>query len=281
MPISDFSTYKTLRDDAQQICLPKNMNGAQYATSGAWSHTWNINAFGGSTPSTAVAPDNTTTGAILPSYFGLLDQPAATRRISTFGCNSGGIQAVTPGACMLIDYLSINGGMSANVAGTLTTNLPTAALTRNTDGIGVKMALIVYNQIGSTAGGATVSYDNESGSTKTSPTFVVGGTGRREQGAFINIPITDGDLGVTKINSITMPNTGTAGNFGLVLYRPIAVVPNNLSGGRGKQSVWDMMFHAGHFPEWPNDSCMGVLFSNPSVINIGAQIYLRLIEDDV
>lgn len=281
MPISDFSAYKTLRDDAQQICYQKTMNSGQYATSGAWSDPWNLPSFSGSTPSTAVAPDNTTTGALLPSYFGLLDQPAATRRISTFGCSAGGIQAVVPGACMLIDRLSHNGGITANVAGTITTNLPTAALTRNTDGIGVKMALVVYNQIGSTAGGATVSYDNESGSTKTSPLFLVGGTGRREQGAFINIPITDGDLGVTKINSITMPNTGTAGNFGLLLYRPIAVVPNNFAGARGKQFVWDMMFNAGHFPVWPNDACMGVLFTNPSAANVFAQVTIRLIEDDV
>lgn len=280
MPISDFSTYKTLRDNAQQIIYQKTMNSGQYTTSGAWSDSWNLGSFGGSTPSTAVAPNNTTAGALLPSYFGLLDQPAATRRIATFGCTAGGFQAVVPGACMLIDRLSHNGGMAANVAGTLTTNLPTAALTRNTDGIGVKMALVVYIQIGATAGGATVSYDNESGVTKTSPTFVVGGTGRREQGAFINIPITDGDLGATKINSITMPNTGTAGNFGLLLYRPIAVAPNNFAGAKGKQSVWDMMFNAGHFPIWPNDSCMSLIFTNPSAANVGAQVHIRLIEDD-
>jgi len=280
MPISDFSTYKTLRNNAQQIICQKTMYSGQYTTSGAWSDSWVQGAFGGATPSTAVALDNTTTGAILPSYFGLLDQPSATRRISTFGCTAGGVQAVVPGACMLIDRLSHNGGIAANVAGTLTTNLPTAALTRNTDGVGVKMALVIYSQIGSTAGGATVSYDNESGVTKTSPTFVVGGTGRREAGVFINIPITDDDIGVTKINSITMPNTGTAGNFGLVLYRPIAVVPNNFAGAKGKQSVWDMMFNAGHFPVWPNDSCMGLIFTNPSAANVYAQAHIRLIEDD-
>jgi hypothetical protein len=52
----------------------------------------------------------------------------------------------------------------------------------------------------------------------------LGGTGAREVDRFISIGLQEGDTGVKSVESLTMAaTTGTAGNFGVVLVKPLAL----------------------------------------------------------
>lgn len=140
--------------------------------------------------------------------------------------------AKTGGAYYLCDRLIHTGGYSASGAKTITTNLPTPALPRHTDGKGVFAALEIYTQIGTTATSATISYTNTNDvSGRTSPAVVFGGTGFRELGRFIKLPLQSGDLGIKSVESITIGNTATAGSFGLTLYKPLYFMAINNADG--------------------------------------------------
>lgn len=126
---------------------------------------------------------------------------------------------VTPtmGDFTVYDRLYHVGGFS----GTVTTEQAPATgatITRNTSGVGNELFIEIHTQIGASTQVGTVSYKNESGTTKTSKTFNIGGSNLREAGRIIPIPLADGDLGVTDFNSITLGgSTGTAGSFGVFI----------------------------------------------------------------
>ncbi len=169
-------------------------------------------------PTTSVALDKTDNRAIngqVPN--------AGSGRLSILAgrINPSGIGGI---GLLLVDMLNISGGLDATLTTAQTTNLPTAALTRYTSGEGVHAALVVHTIIGTTATTATVSYTNTvptSGRTSTAVAF--GGTGFREAGALIRIPLQAGDTGITSVESVTLAaTTGTIGNFGVVLYKPLA-----------------------------------------------------------
>jgi hypothetical protein len=130
------------------------------------------------------------------------------------------------GGMLLVDLLNVSGGLNATLTTAQTTNLPTAALTRYTNGEGVMAGIVVYTQIGSTATAVTISYTNSAGTSgRTSTATSLGGTGFREVGVLIPIPLQAGDTGVESIESVTVTaTTGTAGNFGVCLFKPLAMI---------------------------------------------------------
>ena len=83
-------------------------------------------ASGGSAPSTAAVPSRTIAGAI-----GQANPNSGKQRWVL----KAGIYQQSPAVLTLCDRLSHQGGLSGTVTTAQTTNLPTAALTRNTDGI--------------------------------------------------------------------------------------------------------------------------------------------------
>lgn len=141
--------------------------------------------------------------------------------------------SVLAGSYTLCDRLSHQGNLNATATTAQTTNLPTAALPRYTDGVGVMMALEIYTQIGATTTSFTVSYTNSDGTSgRTSPPMTIGNTGYREANRFIQIPLASGDKGVRSVESITLAGTtGTAGAMGITLYKPLAMFNINNSDG--------------------------------------------------
>jgi hypothetical protein len=164
-----------------------------------------------------VAPANTTTGAInRETIVGASGYSHVVARTSL----NASASVLTP---ILADMLSHQGGLSGILPTPQTTNLPTAALTRSTSGVGVMAAVEIYTAIGTTQTTATVSYTNQAGTSgRTSQPFLIGGTGYREAGKMIPIMPQDGDTGFRSIESITLlASTLTAGNFGITLFKPI------------------------------------------------------------
>jgi len=136
------------------------------------------------------------------------------------------------GCYIVIDRLSHQGGLNATSITEQTTNLPTAALPRYTDGNGVMMALEIYTQVGATSANIVVNYTNQSGASSTTPTIQIGATGYREAGRVLIPSLAPGDTGVKAVNSVQLTSTtGTAGNFGVVLFKPLFLIPINNTDG--------------------------------------------------
>lgn len=176
-----------------------------------------------STPTTSVVTDKNSLQSISPI-------PAvSTGRLTFLGGRFSCMPTSTTAggaAGIMIDLLNINGGLNATLTTPQTTNLPTAALTRYTSGEGVMAGVVVFSQIGNTITTITISYTNQAGAPgRTSTATQFGQTNYRESNSFIPIPLQAGDTGVRSIESVTvLATTGTAGNFGVCLYKPLAMV---------------------------------------------------------
>jgi hypothetical protein len=173
-------------------------------------------------------------------------------RLSSSGGGGAGI--------ILMDLLVQNGGMDATSIATQTTNLPTAALTRYTNGEGVMGAIIIYAVIGTTATTFTVSYTNQAGvSGRTSTPTQIGAGGFREVMVLLPIPLQASDTGIRSIESVTLAGTtGSVGNFGVCLFKPLAMLSMELTTA---VSVLDMVSTGGvigQFAEINPNACLTI-----------------------
>lgn len=123
---------------------------------------------------------------------------------------------------ILYDRLLQSGGLSGTV--TSSQVLTETALTRNTSGFGNEIWVEIFDQVGTTGTTLTVSYVDASNATRTTPAVVFGGTGNREAQRIIRLPLEAGAVGVKTIKSVTLAGTtGTAGNFGVHVVRPVSI----------------------------------------------------------
>lgn len=184
---------------------------------------------------------------------------AGTGRLSILGArlNPSGASGV---ALIIVDILNMNGGLNATLPTPQTTNLPTAALTRYTDGEGVQVGLICHGNIGGTATTVTIEYTNSAGvGSRTSTAMLFGGSGQSSSGNLTRIPLQAGDTGVRSVQSVTLAaTTGTAGNFGVVLYKPLAFAfANDVEGANVLENVSSGRV-VGQFNEVLDDACLSI-----------------------
>lgn len=208
---------------------------------------WAVAPDAGAAPTTAAAPTRATTGAM-----GQQNATVGQLWLAQVGASLG-----SSGYLMICDRLSHQGGLSGVVATAQTTNLPTSALTRYTSGVGVFASLDIYTQIGTTATTVTCSYTNQDGTgSRTSPATVIGGTAFREAGRSIILPLQEGDTGVRSVESVTVAaTTGTAGAFGVTLWKPLYVMPILSLGSQ--QLLFDgIQSMCGNVPEIVDDACL-------------------------
>ena len=161
----------------------------------------------------------------------------------------------------LADFLVQSGGMSGTVTTEQTTGLPTVALSRYTNGDGVMAALIVYTSLGSTATTATLNYTNQSGSAgRTSQPIVVPASAPAR--VILVFCLQDGDTGVRSVEGLTLAgSTGTAGNFGVLLFKPIAMLGGTCAEGIDRAPTREMLLSGGAIAEILQGACLSALFS--------------------
>lgn len=244
MAIADFASYRAARPYASPWLSKGNLS----TIDGRFYSRWLAGVAAGSAPTTAAATSAATVGAIKGMPTGMatwLRRVVSTR-----------IGAAT---IVVYDRLSHQGGLSGTVTSPQTTNLPTAALTRYTSGVGVMAALEVYTIIGTTATTYSISYTNSAGTAgRTSPLQTVGGTNDRAASLFIPTPLQVGDVGVKSVESVTLTaTTGTAGAFGITLWRPLFSFPvYNACGSPGLELVRHL---GAYFESIQSDACLAVL----------------------
>lgn len=231
-PVLDLSDYVNLvtggnSGTPEQLWWFKDarQNGAAAAApvSGRITSLWQYDGFpsgaSNTAPSTAAVPTNATAGALKQT------SPGGGRTKRLAGYNLGGISAA--GTLVVYDRLSHQGGLSGTSTSAQTTNLPTAALTRYTNGEGVMPWLEIYTAVGTTATTVTISYTDQGGTTgNTSLATVFGSAGFNNINRIIPIPLAAGDYGCRAVASVTvLATTGTAGNFGVTLAKPLFAIP--------------------------------------------------------
>lgn len=214
MALADLDALKTV------ISAPNErvdqLRVSQTTAAGRMMSYWAIANGAGAAPTTAAAPTRSTTGAM-----GQQNGGSGRLILSSVDFNTIGNQYI-----WICDRLSHQGGLSGTVTTAQTTNLATAALTRYTSGVGVFAALEIYSQVGTTGTTVTASYTNQAGTAgQVSLATVFGGTGFREAGRMIILPLVAGDTGVKSVESVTvLASTTTAGNFGVTLFKPLYVI---------------------------------------------------------
>lgn len=218
--------------------------------------SWTAQNLPGVAPTTAAVPTRTTTGAL-----GQVDSSGTQRLV-------GAELNWSSGLIWLVDRLSHQGGLDATVTSAQTTNLPTAALTRYTSGVGVYAALEIYTQIGATSTTVSISYTNTAGTAgQVSPLISFGNGNYREAQRFMIVPLVAGDLGVKSVESVTVTaTTGTAGNFGVTLFKPLypMIVPS-ASSTYPPGTPWNPILSVGwNLPAIANDACLMTLIGPAS-----------------
>lgn len=266
--ISTYADYNTARKNAVQVGMIKTVN---VTPSGILGSNWLSTPLAGSAPTTAATCDNTTTGALNK------DTMAATNSLDMYLCEAHGRgNAGAEINVWIVDRLSHMGGLSGTTTGTITTNLPTAALTRYTSGAGVMAAVEIYTAIGTTATAARISYTNQAGTSgRTSKDIVFGSGSYNGLGRVMIFPLQDGDTGVRSVENITVDaTTGTAGNYGITLFKPLVYLPSAHLASAPYSALFDPLIGGGgQFEKITSGACLGV-FSGGSaasgqVFNLG------------
>lgn len=191
------------------------------------------------------------------------------------------LAVTTPGAMITIcDRVGHQGGLSGTTAGAQTTNLPTAALTRYTSGVGVQVGLEVYTLIGTTGTVATISYTDQSDNTaQVPPAITFGNTGFREASRIMPVPLAPGDTGVKAVASVSLTaSTLTAGNFGVTLYYPLVhIAVDDILAIKGSA---DALHGFGTwFPKIESDACLFMIYHTTGATTGVVQGNLLISED--
>ncbi len=211
MSLADFNTYKSrVAGPYQRI---RTLKSSQTTVAGRFSSFWGIAPGAGATPGAAAVPTNATAGSL-----GQKDSTGVMRLAENFAQMGSG------GYVMICDRLLHQGGSSGIVTTAQTVG---GSITRNTGGVGNFLAAEIYTAVGATATTITASYTNQSGTAaQTTQAVAFGGTGAREVQRFIPLPLAQGDSGVQACASATvLATTGTAGSFGITIWRPLACLP--------------------------------------------------------
>lgn len=207
---------------------------------------------GGEAPTTGAIPDNTTTGALPFTSAGGSRESWLTQAWAT---------GLTGGTLILYDRLFHVGGLSGtSISAQSVQGSPASpALTRNTGGVGNMVFVEIYTAIGSTGRTITMNYtDNGGNSGQTSVATTIGGTNFSEVTRAILLPLASGDIGVQAVNTVTLSaTTGTAGNFGVVIGRPIAYLGIN---GSGAPAWRDYVSGLPGIPRIESAACLSLLW---------------------
>lgn len=256
MPLSDYNAYLAALDENRAADVQMGGANPVLGTANGRLHFAARNFVPSpSIPTTSVALDRTSDLAIGP--LPVID--TGTMHVLGARLNPQDIGGM---AIILADLLVVSGGLSAAVTSAQTTNLPTAALPRYTSGAGVMAGLCIWSAIGATATTATVSYTNQAGATGrvSTPVQIGGNNVANSAGRLIALPLESGDTGVRAVASVTLAaTTGTAGNFGVMLFKPLCMFSvDNFQGAHVLDAVSSGGF-IGALAEVHPDACLSVL----------------------
>lgn len=225
-----------------------------------WYSFWKYDGFpgGGSNPTTVEAPTSATAGAVP------FTAPGGGRQKWLIQAGVMG-QASTNALpfVMLYDRLLHIGGLDGTNIGAQTVG---GSLTRYTTGVGNKIYVEIYTAVGTTARTITATYHNQAGTgSRVTQAVTFGGTAGtvgNDANLFIQLPLQAGDSGVQSVESVTISasTVSAAGNFGVTIVHPLAIMAMPASGT--SPVVSDFTTGPGGVPEILTDACLA--FAGPA-----------------
>lgn len=253
MPITDYSEFKR-RYEAFTRSYGFTKQGTTLVNIlGSYRR---INPFSAAIPSTPASLDHTDSANLLQSpEYKQITNPLYLAEVQLEYVSGAGAAFH-----MLVDRLAEQGGLSGTVTSEQTTNLPLAAPPR-ADTAKTWVGIHIYTAVGNTATTLTVEYTNHLGApNKISQPVVFGGTNNQEANRFIIVPLADGDIGVSTVTGVTLAaSTGTAGNFGVVLFRPLAFTGLLMEQTNKGLGVDKNFLFGGALIEYPNQACLDLI----------------------
>ena len=221
------------------------------------------------TPSSSIGLDNTSLYAI--------NNQSNSLGTGNFFLLGGQIESGGAHTLIVVDLLNISGGLSGIVTTEQTTGLPTAPLTRYTDGKGVFAGLIIWSSPGSTVVTASINYTNQNGiSERISPSasFSSSGGADRAPGRIFLMPFAFEDTGVRSVKSVTLlSSTGSIGNFGVILFKPLSMIALNTGAG-ALDAVSSGGFVGSLSTIFPNACLSGILSPGTGTQSVSGSLFL-------
>lgn len=240
------------------------ISGVPNSTGRSW---WRLDGApsGGAIPTSGAIPDNTTTGGFKQT------DPGGSREkwLLVFS----GVVASGQGLFVLYDRLFHIGGLSGTSTSDQTVQGSPAspALTRNTGGVGNRIAVEIYSGVGTSATTITASYTNEAGTgSRTTVAANFGGSANANNPTrWIELPLQEGDTGVQSVQSVKLnATTGTVGDFGVTIFRPLAFIS---SSGNVRAAFRDFTIGLPNIPKIDTDACLAMysVFANGAAFENG------------
>lgn len=263
MALADFTTLKSKQAAPSQTFDFAKVRGSGGSSTGVtanscWTSVGTPTA--GSTPGASAVCDKSTTGAVPIVNPSAGELRAWIRRISV-----SNNQAITAYGFQICDRLVHMGGLDGQSV--LPQTVSTSALTRSTSGAGVMAAVEIYTAIGTTGQTFTCSYTNQAGTAlRTSQAVDIGTASRNTAGRFLPMSLQAGDTGVRAVSTLTLSGlTGTSGNFGVTLYKPITpIVPVHHMIAGALDPVLD---NGGYAALVDSDACLFFLLYTTGALN--------------
>lgn len=266
MALTDYAQFKTLVTAARRRFMFHKSSLGNNSFLGQVRSFFSEAPLGGTTPTTAVACGRSLAGNLhqIPQPFSVSAELYLAELQAAVRTHPGGVATGqnAQASLLLVDRLSHQGGLSGTVTTEQTTNLPTAALTRYASGEGVMIGLLIYTAVGSTNTTATVRYTNQAGTgSRTTKAVSIGGgtnpTTPRQPRTLIICPLQDGDTGVQSVEGVTLAaTTGTAGNFGVVLFKPLGMFPATTGPSEVSPYKNTMIGGGGGLEKVDSDACL-------------------------
>lgn len=173
-------------------------------------------------------------------------------------------------SAMVIDRLVSVAGLSLMVVGEQTTNMPSVALPRYTDGYGVQMMFENYGGSRATVVTmGTVRYTNSDGvADRISQPIQVGISNQNGESAnVLMIPLQDGDKGVRSIEGVTYTASGGSntipGGIGVTLFKHLANTPVD-TGMQVERAPFRNLLNGGGIIELLPGACLAFLLMGAS-----------------
>jgi hypothetical protein len=204
----------------------------------------------GVAPTTVAAPTRATAGALAQT------DPTGGRQKWLFGAVASNLNS---GTLIIGDRLLHIGGLSGTVTTAQTVAGTMTRYATNGTCPGNWILAEIYTAIGGTGTTITASYTNQAGTAaQATVAATFGGAGFQEKCRTILMPLAAGDTGVQAVASTTvLATTGTAGNFGITVFRPLLILPMGIAAAGGAR---DFIGGLPTMPEILTGACLSMLW---------------------
>ncbi len=268
MALTDYADYLSKVAAAKNLVFLKN----HASEAGVWGSSWRNSPDGGSAPGAAAAPNSSTLGS-------LFSNPRLPRFTNANYISGLELAASSSDTCsvLIADRLSHSSGLSGTTTTAQTTNLPTAALTRYTDGVGVFIGVEIHTDIGTTGTTFTCEYTNQAGTGgRTTKATTIGANAKNGAGHLTICPLQDGDTGVRSVQNFDLvASTTVAGDIGITLFKPLMMI-NYVSSNNVQNSYFDAIVGGGGLlAEIKDNACIFLLCTDNSQVLQGT---MKIIE---